>query len=115
MAAEGTKLQVKFLTNEEKTATYSYSYAKDPETESVTAQQIKTFMDAMIANTSTLENTLVAKKSAELITTSVIEYDLSDNESTGMPLKLAVEKGLVDLDGEPLDNPEYFAKINSTD
>ncbi len=71
--AEGTKLVVAFETSEEKTATYTFNYAKP----SATVAQVKALMQAMITNTSTLESTLVSMKSAKTVTTTETAYDLS--------------------------------------
>ena len=71
--AEGTKLVLTFETNEEKTATYTFNYAKP----STTLAQVKALMNAMITNTATLENTLISMKSAKTVTTSETAYDLS--------------------------------------
>ena len=71
--AEGTKLVLAFETSEEKTASYTFNYAKP----SATVAQVKSLMQAMITNTSTLENTLVGMKSAKTVTTTETAYDLS--------------------------------------
>ena len=71
--AEGTKLVLVFDTAEEKTATFTFNYAKP----SATAAQVKSLMSAMISNRAIYENEPSAMRSAKTITTSETVYDLS--------------------------------------
>ena len=92
--AEGTKLELKFLTSEEKTVTVNFKYAKT----SATVAQVKALMQAMITNTAVFEYTLVSAQSAKTITTTETAYDLSetaDPNSRGVPLFEALKKGII--------------------
>lgn len=74
--AEGTKLVCTFETDEDKSVTMSFKYAK-PNAEPTA---VKTFMQAVIANNSIFENRPVVIKSAKTVTTSETVYDLSNLE-----------------------------------
>lgn len=92
--AEGTKLELKFQTSEEKTVTVNFKYAKP----SATVAQIKALMDAMITNTAVFEYTLVSKQSAKTVTTTETAYDLSataDANSGPIPLYEALKRGII--------------------
>ncbi len=71
--AEGTKLVLTFDANGDKTATFTFNYAKP----SATTAQVKALMNAMIANKEIYENQPVTAKSAKAITTSETVYDLA--------------------------------------
>ena len=71
--AEGTKLVLNFETNEDKTMTISFNYAK-PSAES---SAVKALMNAIITNNSIYENVPTVMKSAKTVTTSENIYDLS--------------------------------------
>ena len=92
--AEGTKLELKFLTSEEKTVTVNFKYAKP----SATVAQVKALMNAMITNTAVFEYTLVSMQSAKTITTTETAFDLSANadpNALGIPLYEALKRGII--------------------
>lgn len=104
--AEGTKLQLVFETNEGKTTTMTFAYAKP----SATASDVRTLMQTIITNGDIFENVPTVMKSAKTITTSENVYDLS-NLSRETPYASfdieALRKGLITQE-------EYLAACERT-
>lgn len=104
--AEGTKLQLTFETNESKTTTMTFAYAK-PNAE---ASSVRALMQTIITNGEIFENVPVTPKSAKIITTSETVYDLSDLSREAPYASFDIEaykKGLVTQE-------EYLAACERT-
>lgn len=104
--AEGTKLQLTFETNESKTTTMTFAYAKP----NATASDVRALMNAIVTNGEIFENVPVTPKSAKTITTSENVYDLSDlsRETPYTSTDItALEKGLI-------THEEYIAACERT-
>lgn len=71
--AAGTKLVCTFGTNSDKTASFTFNYAKS----GATLASVKALMTAIIANGAIYENVPLTAKSAKTVTTSENVYDLS--------------------------------------
>lgn len=99
--AEGSKLVLTFNTSEEKTATYTFNYAKP----SATTAQVRALAQAMVTNTGTLANTLTSVKSAKIVTTTESTYDLSNglDNSLAIPVYEAYKLGIPVDDFDPND------------
>ena len=104
--AEGTKLQLTFETNEGKTTTMTFAYAKP----SAEASSVRALMNTIVTNGEIFENVPVTPKSAKTITTSENVYDLSDlsREAPYASFDIeALKKGLITQE-------EYLAACERT-